>query len=217
MIKLIPQYFLFISSNTQCSFFIYSHTLSYACSHTDALCCDCPSACLWKVCVIAVEGCLEGLGWRKSFKMNRKLGWGTLNCMITVWSVDTIVYQPYHLISCVLVANTQFSGYVFSPKIRVFVKRKKKFHFISWRRHTFLIFLFCSVLKAASGSPTHQISDLPETIQRERYTSVCFFLSIFGHFSKSHHILWQKNEMKDVFPAVKCQNCSNLTWTVCEG
>lgn len=76
----------------------------------------CPSACLWKVCVIAVEGCLEGLGWRKSFKMNRKLGWGTLNCMITVWSVDTIVYQPYHLISCVLVANTQFSGYVFPPK-----------------------------------------------------------------------------------------------------
>lgn len=149
---------------------------------------------------LPLKGCLEGLGWRKSFKMNRKLGWGTLNCMITVWSVDTIVYQPYHLISCVLVANTQFSGYVFSPKIRVFVKRKKKFHFISWRRHTFLIFLFCSVLKAASGSPTHQISDLPETIQRERYTSVCFFLSIFGHFSKSHHILWQKNEMKDVFP-----------------
>lgn len=48
-------------------------------------------------------------------------------------------------------------------------------------------------------------------------TLLCFFLSIFGHFSKSHHILWQKNEMKDVFPAVKCQNCSNLTWTVCEG
>lgn len=130
------------------------------------------------------------------------------------YSIPTV---PSHLM-CSCSQHTVFWLSFFSPKIRVFVKRKKKFNnFISWRRHTFLIFLFCAVLKAASGSPTHQISDLPETIQRERCTSVCFFLSIFGHFSKSHHILWQKNEMKDVFPAVKCQNCSNLTWTVCEG
>lgn len=110
MIKLIPQYFLFISSNTQCSFlYIAIHSAMHV--HIRMLlCCGCPSTCLWKVGVIAVEGCLEGLGWRKFFKTNRKLGWGTLNCMITVWSADTIVYQPHHLILCVLVANTQFSG-----------------------------------------------------------------------------------------------------------
>lgn len=175
------------------------------------LCCGCPSACLWKVGVIVVEGYLEGLGWRKS--LNRKLGWGTLNCMITIWSVD---HTPSHLV-CSCSQHTVFWLSFFPQRLEFSLKGRKSFILLVEDATHFWFFFFCSVLKAASGSPTHQISDLPETIQRGRYTSVCFFLSIFGHFSKSHHISWQKNEMKDVFPAVKCQNCSNLTWTVCEG
>lgn len=99
---------------------------------------------------------------------------------------------------CSCSQHTVFWLSFFPERLEFLLKGRKSLIILLVEDSTHFWF-FCSVLKAASGSPTYQISDLPETIQRERNTSVCFFLSIFGHFSKSHHILWQKNEMKDVF------------------
>lgn len=88
------------------------------------------------------------------------------------YSIPTV---PSHLM-CSCSQHTVF-WLRFSPQRLEFSLKGRK-SLITLLVDTFLIFLFCSVLKAASGSPTHQISDLPETIQRERYTSVCFFLVI---------------------------------------